>query len=139
MDAHGTRPQVFRILAASLAALVIQFAMVATYTWSAARLAPRHLPVVVAGPAVPVSALITAADRRYPGAIDLTRVASADAARRELAGSSRVRGDRPGRASAARAHRLGRESRSRTDPDGGRRPVVPRALPRDRCRACRPP
>jgi hypothetical protein len=71
---------------ATLAALVIQFAMVATYTWSAARLAPRHLPVAVAGPAGPVAHLVTAVDREYPGAFDLTRVASADAARRELTG-----------------------------------------------------
>ena len=85
MAAHGTRPLVFRALAVSLAAVVIQFAMVATYAWSAARLAPRHLPVVVAGPAGPVAALVTVVDRRYPGAFDLTRAASRDAARRELA------------------------------------------------------
>jgi hypothetical protein len=42
---------VTRAAAAAIAAIVIQFVMVTAYAWPVARLAPRHLPVAVAGPA----------------------------------------------------------------------------------------
>jgi hypothetical protein len=81
---RGRRPPALRALAVVLAALVIQSAMVATYAWSAARLAPRHVPIAVAGPAVAVSELVTALNRQYPGAFDLAPAASEDAARRAI-------------------------------------------------------
>lgn len=40
-----------RATACALIAVAIQFVMVTAYAWPAARLAPRHLPVVIAGPA----------------------------------------------------------------------------------------
>ena len=99
----GRRPPALRALAVVLAALVIQSAMVATYAWSAARLAPRHVPIAVAGPAVAVSELVTALNRQYPGAFDLAPAASEDAARRAITARS-TDGSAPRKAMVMPAH-----------------------------------
>ncbi len=75
---------VARAAAAAVAAIVIQFVMVTAYTWPAARLAPRHLPVAVAGPAAPAAAAARAISRADPGAFDIIRAASPAGARREI-------------------------------------------------------
>jgi hypothetical protein len=75
---------VTRAAAAAVAAIVIQFVMVTAYAWPAARLAPRHLPVAVAGPAGPAAAAARAISRAHPGAFDIIRAASPAGARREI-------------------------------------------------------
>jgi hypothetical protein len=82
---------VTRAAAAAVAAIVIQFVMVTAYAWPAARLAPRHLPVAVAGPVGPATAAARAISRADPGAFDIIRAASAAGARREIT-SRRVYG-----------------------------------------------
>lgn len=83
--ARGASPGT-RAIAYALIAIAIQVVMVTAYAWPAARLAPRHLPVVVAGPAGPAAALATRITRERPGAFDLTRVPSQAAARRVITG-----------------------------------------------------
>jgi hypothetical protein len=75
-----------RATAAALAAIVIQFVLVTAYAWPAARLAPRHLPLAVAGPQATVTAVTGELTRAHPGAFHIIRAAGPAAARRAITG-----------------------------------------------------
>jgi hypothetical protein len=75
-----------RVIALALIAVAIQALVVTAYAWPAARLALRHLPVVVAGPAGPAAALAAEFARRHPGAFDVITAPDQSAARRVIAG-----------------------------------------------------
>jgi len=75
-----------RAVAIALGAIVIQFVVVTAFAWPAARLAPRHLPVVVAGPAAPAAAVAREISRGHPGAFRVIPAVGAAQARQEIAG-----------------------------------------------------
>src|SRR6266851_7921690 len=81
---QGPRAVIFRALGVTIGAIAIQFFMVTAYAWSAANTAPRHVPVVVSGPAGAVTALAGEIARDHPGAFRIIRVTSESAARQEL-------------------------------------------------------
>ena len=74
-----------RPIAVALAAIVIQFVLVTVYMWSAVQLAPRDIPIDVAGPQTAVTFVtrqITSAD---PGAFRISDTSPAGA-RRDITG-----------------------------------------------------
>ncbi|MFE1594049.1 hypothetical protein [Nocardia sp. NPDC058705] len=72
-----------RAVALGLAATAIQALMLIAFAWPAVNIAPRDLPIAVAGPA---SAQLThQLQQRDPGAFEITTVADAAAARNMLA------------------------------------------------------
>lgn len=73
-----------RTVAVALAAVVIQFALVNAYMWSSARLAPRDLPTVVAGPRSAVTAVTRQITREDPGAFRVLVSASPAGGRRDI-------------------------------------------------------
>jgi hypothetical protein len=75
-----------RAMAIALGAIAIQFVVVTAFAWPAARLAPRHLPVVIAGPAVPAAVVAREISRGHPGAFRVIPAASAAQARQDIAG-----------------------------------------------------
>ena len=75
-----------RAIAGALIAVAIQLVMVTAYAWPAARLAPRHLPVVIAGPARPAAAVAAQITRQHPAAFDVIRAPTEAAARRVITG-----------------------------------------------------
>jgi hypothetical protein len=75
-----------RAIVFALIAVAIQFVLVTAYAWPAARLAPRHLPVVIAGPARPAAALAAQLTHEHPAAFDVIREPSQAAARRVITG-----------------------------------------------------
>lgn len=72
--------------AVALAAIAVQFVLVTAYAWPAARLAPRHLPLVVAGPAAPVKAVTGELTRTHPGAFRIIQASDRSAARGDITG-----------------------------------------------------
>ncbi|MFE3545813.1 hypothetical protein ACFXK0_22865 [Nocardia sp. NPDC059177] len=71
-----------RAVALGLAATLLQALMLIAFAWPAVNLAPRDLPVAVAGPqSTQVAAQLA---QHNPGAFEITTVADADAARRAL-------------------------------------------------------
>lgn len=75
-----------RTVAVALAAVVIQFVLVTAYMWSSARLAPRDLPIAVAGPRSAVTAVTRQIAREDPGAFRVIVSASPSGARRDITG-----------------------------------------------------
>lgn len=75
-----------RALLLGLVAVAIQAAMVFAFTWPAARLAPRDIPLVVAGPAPAVSAVVRQLDQRQPDAFAIKQLPDPAAARTALRG-----------------------------------------------------
>ena len=74
-----------RAVTVALAAIVIQFLLVTAYMWSSARLAPRDLPIDVAGPRPAVTAVTRQITRADPGAFRITSTSPAGA-RRDITG-----------------------------------------------------
>ena len=74
---HGARAIAF-----ALAAIAIQCVMITAYAWPAARLTPRHLPVMVAGSAAPAAQIA----HQQPAEFDVIRVASEATARQAIIG-----------------------------------------------------
>ena len=70
-----------RAVTVALAAIVIQFLLVTAYMWSSARLAPRDLPIDVAGPRAAVTAVTRQITRADPGAFRITSTSPAGARR----------------------------------------------------------
>ena len=70
-----------RAVTVALAAIVIQFLLVTAYMWSSARLAPRDLPIDVAGPRPAVTAVTRQITRADPGAFRITSTSPAGARR----------------------------------------------------------
>src|SRR5262245_26943649 len=71
---------------AAAALLLAQAILIAWFSWPALRLAPRDLPVVVAGPAPAAAALADRLAAERPGAFEVSTVpdaAAADAALRD--------------------------------------------------------
>ncbi|MEV0404295.1 hypothetical protein [Actinoallomurus sp. NPDC050550] len=68
-----------------LLAVAVQALMVAAFTWPAARIAPRHVPVVVAGPAPAAASVAQRLGAERPGAFEVKRRPDEAAARRALA------------------------------------------------------
>lgn len=75
-----------RAAAAVLAVIAIQFVLVTVYAWPAARLAPRHLPLAVAGPQPAATAVTRQITRAHPGAFRIISAASPAMARRDITG-----------------------------------------------------
>jgi hypothetical protein len=75
-----------RAAAVALAAIAAQFILVTAYAWPAARLAPRHLPLVVAGPPVAVKAAASELTRTHPGAFRIVQASDQTAARDDITG-----------------------------------------------------
>jgi len=71
-------------LAVVVGVVILQVLLVPLFVAPAANLAPRDLPVVVAGPASAADQLASRLDAAQPGAFDITRVPDADAADRAL-------------------------------------------------------
>ncbi len=74
-----------RAVAVAVAVIVIQFVLVTAYMWSSARLAPRDLPIDVAGPRPAVTAVTRQLTRADAGAFRITRTSPAGA-RRDITG-----------------------------------------------------
>ncbi|MGD0705466.1 MAG: hypothetical protein ABSA02_36985 [Trebonia sp.] len=70
-----------RTVALALAAVVVQFLLVTVYMWSSARLAPRDLPIAVAGPRPAVTAVARQLTRADPGAFRIISASPAGARR----------------------------------------------------------
>lgn len=80
---HGVRA-----FAVVVAAVAIQALMIIAFGWPSARLAPRDVPLVVAGPQTATVAITDQLNAERPGAFEITRVpdeASAQAALRDRA------------------------------------------------------
>ncbi len=75
-----------RTLLLALGAVAIQAVMVLAFAWPAARVAPREVPLVVAGPATATAAVVQRLDAEQPGAFRVERLAGEDAARRAVTG-----------------------------------------------------
>jgi hypothetical protein len=75
-----------RAAAVALAAIAVQFTLVTAYAWPAARLAPRHLPLAVAGPPVAVKAVAGELTRAHPGAFRIIEAGGEAAARGDITG-----------------------------------------------------
>ncbi|WP_280240558.1 hypothetical protein [Nocardia abscessus] len=73
----------YRAVAVAIAATVLQAAMLIAFAWPASELAPRDLPVAVAGPGA--TSLADRLHARDAGAFDLVTVADAAAARTAIA------------------------------------------------------
>jgi hypothetical protein len=80
---RSTQPA--RAVTVALAAIVIQFLLVTAYMWSSARLAPRDLPIDVAGPRPAVTAVTRQITRADPGDFRITSTSPAGA-RRDITG-----------------------------------------------------
>ena len=93
-----------RAVAIALGAIVIQFVVVTAFAWPAARLAPRHLPVVVAGPAAPAAAVAREISRGHPGAFRVIPAAGAAQARQEIDRVALSIPDEPGSAAVGVEH-----------------------------------
>jgi hypothetical protein len=74
-----------RAVAVAVAVIVIQFVLVTAYMWSSARLAPRDLPIDVAGPRAAVTSVTRQITRAEPGAFRITSTSPAGA-RRDITG-----------------------------------------------------
>jgi hypothetical protein len=77
-----------RVLALSLIAVAVQAAMVVAFAWPVAHIAPRDVPLVVAGPDPAATAVTRQLDMADHGAFKITRVADENAARDALTGRS---------------------------------------------------
>ncbi|MQY02772.1 hypothetical protein [Actinomadura macrotermitis] len=75
-----------RALGVALAATVLQLVMVVAFAWPAARVAPRDLPIVVAGPQS--AAVAERLQHARPGAFEITAKPDEVAARAALTGRS---------------------------------------------------
>jgi hypothetical protein len=73
-----------RAIAAVVAAVAIQALMISAFGWPSARLAPRDVPIVVAGPQAATTAVAGKLAAERPGAFDITRVSDEAAARAAL-------------------------------------------------------
>ncbi|MEV5751946.1 hypothetical protein AB0L00_29365 [Actinoallomurus sp. NPDC052308] len=74
-----------RAVLVAVLAVAVQALMVAAFTWPAARVAPRHVPIVVAGPAPAVASVAQRLDAERRGAFEVERRPDEAAARRALA------------------------------------------------------
>lgn len=74
-----------RTLLVALLAVGVQAVMVTAFTWPAARVAPRHVPIVVAGPGPAAAAVAQRLDAERQGAFEVRRRPDEAAARRALA------------------------------------------------------
>jgi hypothetical protein len=79
-NASATR----RALGVAVAVVAVQALMVAVFAWPAASIAPRDLPVLVAGPSPAAEAFAQRLARVEPGAFEVTNVADAAAADQQL-------------------------------------------------------
>jgi hypothetical protein len=88
---NSQRPGLRRVMGTAgltLAMVLIQFLMVAAYSWSAASTAPRDLPVAITGPSTAVALASGKISDADPGAFTLIPAASVAAARADI--TSRV-------------------------------------------------
>ncbi|GAA0365218.1 hypothetical protein NE235_15650 [Actinoallomurus spadix] len=74
-----------RTVLLALLAVGVQAVMVTAFTWPAARVAPRHVPIVVAGPGPAAAAVARRLDAERHGAFEVRRRPDEAAARRALA------------------------------------------------------
>lgn len=75
-----------RAAALAVAAIAIQFVMVAAYAWAAASTAPRNVPVAITGPAQQVASVTGTIDLARPGAFRLIPATSPAQARADVTG-----------------------------------------------------
>jgi hypothetical protein len=75
-----------RAVLVALLAVAVQAIMVTAFTWPAARIAPRDVPIVVAGPAPAVASVAQRLDAERHGAFQVKRRPDEAAARQALAG-----------------------------------------------------
>jgi hypothetical protein len=73
-----------RAIAAVVAAVAIQALMVFAFGWPSARLAPRDVPLVVAGPPAATTVIANRIEAERPGAFDITKQPDEAAARAAL-------------------------------------------------------
>ncbi|MDL4771422.1 MULTISPECIES: hypothetical protein [Thermomonosporaceae] len=73
-----------RAVGVALGAVVLQLLMIIAFGWPAARVAPRDVPIAVAGPQA--EAVASRLDRERPGAFEITIRADEAAARADLTG-----------------------------------------------------
>lgn len=73
-----------RAIAAVVAAVAIMALMVFAFGWPSARLAPRDVPLVVAGPPPAATALANRLEAQRPGAFEITKQSDETAARAAL-------------------------------------------------------
>ena len=69
-----------RAVAVAVLVVAVQALLVTLFTWPALRIAPRDLPIVLAGPAPATAALSAKLSTARPGAFDITTVADEAAA-----------------------------------------------------------
>jgi len=81
---RGAAVPTFMAFALAVGVIAIQFIMVTTYSWSATSIAPRNLPVAIAGPARAVALVTGELDTAKPGAFRLIPVGSAAEARQDI-------------------------------------------------------
>ena len=78
---HPHRPAWAQVLAVSLGLTAVLSLLVIAFAWPATQLAPRSLPVVVAGPAAATAQVTATLERVSPGGFAVTAVADEAAAR----------------------------------------------------------
>ncbi|MEU5877091.1 hypothetical protein [Spirillospora sp. NPDC047279] len=76
-------PIALRTLGIAVVAATVQLIMIIAFAWPATQMAPRDVPLVVAGPQAP--AVAQQLERSQPGAFEITRKADEAAARQALA------------------------------------------------------
>lgn len=83
-SAPSRPPAAVRAVAVATAVVVLQSLLVAFFAWPSLRMAPRDLPVVVAGPAPAVAAVQSRLDGLRPGGFEVTGVSDEAAADQAL-------------------------------------------------------
>lgn len=81
-------PQILRPVIFGLIVAALQVVMVLAFAWPSANLAPRDVPLVVAGPEPAATEVADQIDQEHPGAFSITQVADEAAAREALTGRS---------------------------------------------------
>lgn len=79
-------PQILRPVVFGLIVAALQAVMVLAFAWPAANMAPRDVPLVVAGPQPAAAAVTDQINRQHPGAFSITQVADEATARKALTG-----------------------------------------------------
>jgi hypothetical protein len=75
------RPESVRAVAIALGLVAVLSLLLTAFSWPSANLAPRDLPIVVAGPPQATAPVVQGIERARPGAFDVSTVADEQAAR----------------------------------------------------------
>src|SRR3954469_2706825 len=77
----GGRPEFVRAVAIAVGLVAVLSLLLLAFSWPSANLAPRDLPMLVAGPPQATAPVVQGIERARPGAFDVSTVADEQAAR----------------------------------------------------------